>query len=187
MKKKHAWMIIILVVGLLFFLSSIPGLRVLPLVRQINHLLRSYDLSITRLSQWIAQRLPMHTNELRPLETISQDFYRYARANPVIIEFILRKLAHVFIFFMVTVSLFLLLHQYVNRSYRAVLLAAAGASLLAVIDEYRQTFVPGRHGSRIDVLIDMVGVVIAVFFIGLSFLITRWGLPQGTKVSSTKD
>lgn len=99
MKKKHAWMIIILVVGLLFFLSSIPGLRVLPLVRQINHLLRSYDLSITRLSQWIAQRLPMHTNELRPLETISQDFYRYARANPVIIEFILRKLAHVFIFF----------------------------------------------------------------------------------------
>lgn len=56
-----------------------------------------------------------------------------------------------------------------------------------MIDEYRQTFVPGRHGSRIDVLIDMVGVVMAVFFIGLSFLITRWGLPQGTKVSSTKD
>jgi VanZ family protein len=32
----------------------------------------------------------------------------------------------------------------------------------AISDEYHQTFVEGRHGSPVDVLIDSVGVAIAV-------------------------
>ncbi len=39
--------------------------------------------------------------------------------------------------------------------------AAAIAVLYAVSDEYHQTFVAGRHGSPIDVLIDGAGVAIA--------------------------
>ena len=34
--------------------------------------------------------------------------------------------------------------------------------LYAVSDEYHQTFVDGRHGSPVDVLIDATGVTIAV-------------------------
>ncbi len=186
MMKKNAWIIILLVVGLLFALSSIPGLRVLPVIKQINQLLVSYNLNITRFSHWIAQRLPVDSQELKPLETFSRDFYRYARANPAIIEFILRKLAHIFIFFLITIALFLLLHQYVRRSSVAVLLAFIGGGLLAVIDEYRQTFVPGRHGSRIDVMIDMVGVIVAVSLIGFSLFITRRSLPQMIKEEQAK-
>ncbi len=37
--------------------------------------------------------------------------------------------------------------------------ASAGMALLyALSDEYHQTFVPGRHGSLVDVMIDAAGV-----------------------------
>ena len=42
----------------------------------------------------------------------------------------------------------------------------AAASLItlayAVADEYHQTFVEGRHGTPVDVLIDAVGIAVAV-------------------------
>ena len=37
--------------------------------------------------------------------------------------------------------------------------------LYAVSDEYHQTFVDGRHGSPVDVLIDATGVTIAVLLV----------------------
>lgn len=40
--------------------------------------------------------------------------------------------------------------------------AAAIAIGYAVTDEYHQTFVDGRHGAPLDVLIDSTGVLIAV-------------------------
>jgi VanZ family protein len=44
---------------------------------------------------------------------------------------------------------------------RAPLLAAAIAIGYAATDEFHQTFVAGRHGSPVDVLIDATGVLIA--------------------------
>src|SRR4051794_33608080 len=42
-------------------------------------------------------------------------------------------------------------------------LPAVGITLLyAIGDEYHQTFVHGRHGSPLDVAIDMAGVLIAI-------------------------
>jgi hypothetical protein len=46
-------------------------------------------------------------------------------------------------------------------NFRMPWLAAAIAIGYAVSDEYHQTFVPGRHGTPIDVLIDAAGVPIA--------------------------
>jgi len=171
--RKKAWIIALLIIGLLFFLSSIPSLRVVPLIKQANQLLVRYDLTVTRFAQWIASRLPMEPNELRPLERISNDFYRYARENPVIIEFFLRKIAHVIIFFMITLALFLVAHQYIRRSSLAVFTSFMGGGLLAFLDEYRQTFVDGRFGSWIDVMIDMTGVTLGVCLIIFSLLITK--------------
>jgi len=45
--------------------------------------------------------------------------------------------------------------------YRRPGAAAAIAVLYAVSDEYHQTFVAGRHGAPVDVLIDSAGVAIA--------------------------
>jgi VanZ family protein len=43
--------------------------------------------------------------------------------------------------------------------------AIAITLLYAISDEYHQTFVHGRHGSPIDVTIDMAGVAIAVLLV----------------------
>lgn len=45
--------------------------------------------------------------------------------------------------------------------YRRRGVAATIVILYAVSDEYHQTFVAGRHGSPVDVLIDSAGVAIA--------------------------
>lgn len=37
----------------------------------------------------------------------------------------------------------------------------------AVIDEYLQTFLAGRHGNLIDVLIDFTGIIITIVIIYL--------------------
>jgi VanZ family protein len=45
-----------------------------------------------------------------------------------------------------------------SAAYPAILIALAYAAL----DEYHQTFVEGRHGTPVDVLIDAVGIAVAV-------------------------
>ena len=45
---------------------------------------------------------------------------------------------------------------------RAVAVAAAISVAYAVSDEIHQTFIEGRHGSPVDVMIDTVGVAAAV-------------------------
>jgi VanZ family protein len=45
--------------------------------------------------------------------------------------------------------------------YRRAALAAAICVLYACTDEFHQTFVHGRHGAPVDVLIDSTGVAVA--------------------------
>ncbi len=70
-------------------------------------------------------------------------------------DFVLRKLAHV--------SIFALLWLAVARAaeWRRPILAAAIAVLYACSDELHQSFVEGRHGTPVDVLIDCVGIGLA--------------------------
>jgi VanZ family protein len=51
------------------------------------------------------------------------------------------------------------------RNPRAPLIAAAIAIGYSATDEFHQTFVSGRHGSPVDVLIDSAGVLIAYVLI----------------------
>lgn len=48
-----------------------------------------------------------------------------------------------------------------NRPRLALTLAALGAAIYAATDEWHQTFVPGRGGTWVDVVIDCVGISIA--------------------------
>lgn len=170
--KKYGWLILITLLGILYSLSSIPGLRVLPVLRYINSFLISMDLTFVRFSQWIANSLPMDFGELSHIDILTRDFLSYARENPIIIEFLLRKIAHILIFFVITLALFFLLNQYVKKSWIAVVLSFIGGGILAYLDEYRQSFVVGRVGSFIDVFIDMVGVTLAICLIIFSLFIT---------------
>lgn len=171
--KRKAWLIVLFLLISLYVLSSIPGLRVLPVINYINNLMVSLDLTVVRLSEWLASLLPLDFGELGPIDTLTEDVLTYARENPVIIEFFLRKVAHVIVFFVVTIALFFLLHQYIRNSTISVILSFILAGLLGFLDEYRQTFVAGRYGSMVDVFINMIGVILGTCLIIFSLFITR--------------
>jgi VanZ family protein len=67
---------------------------------------------------------------------------------------ILRKLAHTLEY----AVLGALLIRAVRRPWLAFVLAV----LYAASDEFHQTFVPGRHGSPVDVAIDAVGIALGI-------------------------
>lgn len=79
-------------------------------------------------------------------------------------DFILRKCAHIFEYFVLTLLLYRAIIQKVNKK-TAILIAVLVSLLYAVSDEYHQTFVFGRSGDSVDVLIDSVGIFISVFFV----------------------
>jgi VanZ family protein len=61
------------------------------------------------------------------------------------------------------------------RALKTPLPAAAITLLYAISDEWHQTFVEGRHGSPLDVLIDVSGMLIAYG------LVTRRGTRAGRR------
>lgn len=183
--KRNAWLTVILILFGLWFLSSIPGLRVLPVLRQVNILLQRFDLNITLIVHRVVSNLP---EQLEPARSLSGDFYLYARQNPVIIEFLLRKTAHVFVFFIITLVIFLLVSHYLKSPWWSLFIAFICGSFIAVLDEFHQGFVEQRYSSIIDVAFDMVGVSLAVLTIILALIITaRWREPDRYTNSSNGD
>lgn len=79
----------------------------------------------------------------------------------------LRKLAH-FTEYAVLTALWWRALQGIGAGFRAALAGALAISLAyAVSDELHQTFVDGRHGSPVDVLIDSAGMATAAAVIVL--------------------
>lgn len=76
-------------------------------------------------------------------------------------DFIFRKIAHITEYAILTWLLFraLIPHK------RALLAAIIFSLLYAISDEYHQTFVFGRQGCLRDVLIDSLGILLAVAWI----------------------
>lgn len=89
-----------------------------------------------------------------------------ARANLRVTEgdldLVLRKLAHMVVFGLLAAACLrgLTWHGVTGRT--AVITAAGMATAYAITDEFHQTFVTGRHGSPIDVGIDLVGIGIGL-------------------------
>jgi VanZ family protein len=76
-----------------------------------------------------------------------------------VLDLVLRKLGHAFAFGSLTVLWWWTLRPLTRNP----LPAAAGIALLyAISDEYHQSFVEGRHGSAVDVVVDAIGIVVAV-------------------------
>ncbi len=71
------------------------------------------------------------------------------------LDLILRKLAHAGEYGLLTILWAWALRPLTGSN---VVAAAVLAVLYAISDEYHQTFVEGRHGSPVDVVIDSVGV-----------------------------
>lgn len=112
------------------------------------------------------------------------DAASYAEA----MQFFVRKAAHITEYFLLTLSVYLplcillperladkpsrksLKKKQLPSFYRYLLLTFLLTLLCATLDEFHQSFVPGRCGTPIDVLIDSIGSSVACILLFL----TKW-------------
>ena len=81
-----------------------------------------------------------------------------------LIHYFVRKAAHMTEYFLLTLSLQLPLTAWFSNSLTPklrILIGFAATVLFAALDEFHQTFVPGRSGNFTDVCIDSTGALIA--------------------------
>jgi len=82
---------------------------------------------------------------------------------------LIRKLAHVTEYFLLAAAVTLPLYVYRLRGFALVLTAGLFCIAFACLDEYHQTFIPGRSGKPVDVIIDCIGILPGIYitrFIG---------------------
>ena len=77
------------------------------------------------------------------------------------------KAAHMFLYFVLILLLWLALLPLIQGKRHQISLAAVLCAVLAGLDEYHQTFIPGRSGEPRDVCVDMVGAAVAVALVAL--------------------
>lgn len=87
-----------------------------------------------------------------------------------LLSFLERKAAHMFLYFTLALLLLLALSRWMKRR-RAFPAALFLCAMAAALDEYHQTFVPGRSGELRDVLVDLGGASAAL---ALAALLALW-------------
>ncbi len=81
-----------------------------------------------------------------------------------LIHYFVRKAAHMTEYFLLTLSLQLPLAAWFSNKFAPklrIVIGFAATVLFAALDEFHQTFVPGRSGNFTDVCIDSTGALIA--------------------------
>ena len=78
------------------------------------------------------------------------------------VEFLIRKLTHIFTFLSLTVATFLIF-----KRYRLSFLIAV---FIAFIDEFHQSFTSGRTASGYDVGLDIIGILIGLLILKIVLL-----------------
>ena len=91
------------------------------------------------------------------LEAFGYDIQNSLMSLSALLSFLVRKGAHMGAFFGLTGLLVFALWPLVKRPALRGTSALALCALLAGLDEFHQTFVPGRTGAPRDVLIDLLG------------------------------
>ena len=92
-------------------------------------------------------------------DIISHADFMYIFATPI------RKLAHFSEFMILAILVYTNLKEYKVRNI--VLISIVLSAIYALSDELHQLFVPNRHCSISDVVIDIIGVIIGVVLIHL--------------------
>lgn len=83
-----------------------------------------------------------------------------AEGQTAVVEFLSyyeRKGAHMFLYFVLLGLLLFALRPWIASAPKRAATAMAVCAVLASLDEFHQTFIPGRSGQPSDVLVDLVG------------------------------
>jgi len=81
------------------------------------------------------------------------------------LEFFIRKLAHISEYFILCALLLQMMFSTAVNRFVAAIVAAQLSVLYAFSDEWHQTWVPNRTGHDIDVVVDSIGVLLAILII----------------------
>jgi VanZ family protein len=103
-----------------------------------------------------------------------------------LIHFLIRKCAHVTLYFLLAISVSFPLYVYGLRGIWLMLVAGGFCIAFACGDEYHQSLVEGRGPSSKDVLIDSVGVVIGVLLVRIVGFIGRMTIFKPISKKKTK-
>lgn len=95
----------------------------------------------------------------------------------------LRKVMHASVYFVLAfIIIFVVNYLFYNKKYLlSMIITFVIIVLLAGFDEYHQTFVDGRTGRIMDVLIDTVGGLGGILFYGSYYFIYKRGYKRGLK------
>jgi VanZ family protein len=102
-------------------------------------------------------------------------------------DFVLRKVAHIGEYAVLTAVLWWALQRYTGSRVWAWLLAALAAVLYGVSDEWHQSWIAGRSGSLRDVGIDALGIAVSYALVRRQpsqRMASTWQCPQcqGTRL-----
>jgi hypothetical protein len=78
------------------------------------------------------------------------------------VDLILRKIAHIIEYFILTFLVYKALFFFKNHSLTSIFLVSLS---YAFLDEWHQSFVVGREGTIRDVAFDLIGILLCVYFI----------------------
>ena len=100
------------------------------------------------------------------ITTFIYDFLKYLNINIEInnLHHIIRKLGHFSEFFLLSI-IWSLYYQLNNKIKFPFIITFIQGLITAIIDETIQTFIPGRSGELLDVLIDTSGVIFGILII----------------------
>lgn len=90
-----------------------------------------------------------------------------------LIHFLIRKCAHMILYFLLAVSVSFPLYVYGLRGIPLMLVAGGFCVAFACGDEYHQSLVAGRGPSKRDVIIDSIGILAGVILVRIVGFIGR--------------
>lgn len=132
-------------------LSFVPALCMMVLIYSFS---AEDGMSSSAFTYKISVKAVRVADEVLDLELSEESIVHYAERGHLLV----RKCGHVLEYFALAVTVALPLYVYGVRGIWLMLLAGFICVGFACMDEYHQTFVSGRVGSRKDVMIDSMGV-----------------------------
>ncbi len=139
-------------------LSFLPAICMMYLIFTLSGQegIESADLSLK-----VSTKVVEVSAELLDHPLTSNEIAQYAD----LIHFLIRKCAHVTLYFLLAVSVSFPLYVYGLRGIPLMLVAGAFCVAFACGDEYHQSFVEGRGPSKRDVGIDSIGIFFGVIVV----------------------
>lgn len=160
-KKALLWLLLVLHISLIFSFSMQNATKSAGLSRSVTDKIKT--------TQEIEEELKTAENpDGSPVFRSENAIKIVAERNYITIEYILRKIAHITLFFILGSLINMLLISYGAGGLFGALISLVFAAAVGLFDETIQLFSVGRAGLISDVLIDLGGAAIAstFFFVG---------------------